>query len=194
MVGPNKQFDRNEALDKALQLFWEQGYEATSMQDLVNAMGINRASLYQTYGNKQALYMASIERYAAQILASLTRLLDRPGTPMANLRDMFTQIIEQSLEGRMQGCFINNTAVELGPHDAKLAEKVREIWVQFEDIFATQLQHAIEQHQLAADADPHQLAQLLNINLQGLVVKTKANSNRAELIGAIDTLFDLIQK
>jgi TetR/AcrR family transcriptional repressor of nem operon len=103
-------------------------------------------------------------------------------------------IIEQSLEGKMQGCLINNTAVELGPHDAKLAEKIRDIWVQFEDLFATRLQQAIEQQQLAADADPHQLAQVLNINLQGLVVKTKANSNKAELIGAVDALFDLIQK
>jgi TetR/AcrR family transcriptional repressor of nem operon len=194
MAGPNKQFDRDEALDKAVQLFWEQGYEATSMQDLVNAMGINRASLYQTYGNKQELYLASLERYAAQILAHLTGLLDKPGTPLTNLRDLFVHIIEQSLEGKMQGCLINNTAVELGPHDAKLAEIIRDIWVQFEDLFATRLQQAIEQQQLAADADPHQLAQVLNINLQGLVVKTKANSNKAELIGAVDALFDLIQK
>ena len=71
----------------------------------------------------------------------------------------------------MQGCFINNTAIELG---------------QFEDLFATRLRQAIEQHQLAADRDPHQLAQVLNINLQELMVKTTANSNKAELIRAVD--------
>jgi len=194
MAGPNKQFNRDETLDKAVQLFWEQGYEATSMQDLVNAMGINRASLYQTYGNKQELYLASLERYAAQILAYVTGLLDKPGTPLTKLRDTFVHITEQSLQGKMQGCFINNTAVELGPHDAKLAAKIRDIWVQLEDIFATRLQQAIDQHQITADTDPHQLAQVLNINLQGLVVKTKANSNKAELIRAVDALFDLIQK
>jgi len=194
MAGPNKQFDRDQALDKALQLFWEQGYEATSMQDLVNAMGINRASLYQTYGNKQALYLASLDRYAAQILALVTGLLDKPGSPLSKLRDLFVHVIEQSLQGNMQGCFINNTAVELGPHNAKLAEKIRDIWGQFEDIFATRLQQAIEQHQLAADTDPHQLAQVLNINLQGVMVKTKANSDKAELIRAVDALFDLIQQ
>lgn len=194
MAGPNKQFDRDEALGKAVQLFWEHGYEATSMQDLVKAMGINRASLYQTYGNKQELYLASLERYAAQILAHVSGLLNKPGTPLANLRDLFVHVIEQSLEGNMQGCFINNTAVELGPHDARLAENIRGIWVQFEDLFATRLQQAVEQHQLAADTDPHQLAQVLNINLQGLMVKTKANSNKAELIAAVDALFDLLQK
>jgi len=194
MAGPNKQFDRDKALDKAVQLFWEQGYEATSMQDLVNAMGINRASLYQTYGNKQELYLASLERYATQILAHVTGLLDKPRTPLTNLRDLFVHVIEQSLEGNMQGCFINNTAVELAPHDATLAEKIRIIWVQFEDLFATRLQQAIEQHQLAAETDPRQLAQVLNINLQGLMVKTKANSNKTELIRAVDALFDLIEK
>ncbi len=177
MAGPNKQFDRDDTLDKALQLFWEQGYEATSMQDLVNTMGINRASLYQTYGNKQELYRASLERYAAQILAHVTGFLDKPGTPLSKLRDLFVHVIEQSLEGKMQGCFINNTAVELGPHDAKLAEKIRDIWMQFEDLFATRLQQASEQLQLAGDTDPHRLAQVLNINLQGLMVKTTANSD-----------------
>jgi len=103
-------------------------------------------------------------------------------------------VIEQSLEGNMQGCFINNTAVELGPHDATLAENIRDIWVQFEDLFASHLQQAVEQHQLAADTDPHQLAQVLNINLQGLMVKTKANSDKTELIRAVDALFDLLQK
>jgi len=164
------------------------------MQDLVNAMGVNRASLYQTYGSKQELYLASLERYAAQILAHVTGLLDKPGTPLSKLRDLFVHVIEQSLDGNMQGCFINNTAVELGPHDATLAEKIRGIWVQFEDLFAMRLQQAIKQNQLPADTDPRQLAQLLNINLQGLMVKTKANSDKAELIAAVDALFDLLHK
>ncbi len=194
MAGPSKQFDRDAALDRAVQLFWEQGFEATSMQDLVTAMGVNRASLYQTYGNKQSLYLASLERYAAQILAHLGGLLDQPGTPLSNLRDLFVHVIGQSLEGKLQGCFINNTAVELGPHDADLANHIRTIWVQFETLFARQLQKAIDRKELPADADPHQLARLLNINLQGLVVKTKANSDKGELMAAIDALFELIRK
>ena len=164
------------------------------MQDLVNAMGINRASLYQTYGNKQALYLASLERYAAQILNHITGLLDKPGTPLTNLRDLFMHIIEQSLEGNMQGCLINNTAVELGPHDAKLAEKIRDIWVQFEDLFATRLQQAVDQRELPADTDPHQLARVLNTHLQGVMVKTKTDSGKTELVSTVDALFDLIHK
>jgi TetR/AcrR family transcriptional repressor of nem operon len=194
MAGPNKQFDQDEALNKAMQLFWEQGYEATSVQDLVDAMGINRASLYQTFGNKQELYLKSLDRYAVQILDQVRWRLLEPGTPLTNLRDLFVHVIEQSLEGKMRGCLINNTAVELGPHDAKLAEKIREIWLQFEALFADRLERAIKQHQLPANTDPHQLAKVLNINLQGLMVKTKANSEKSELIGAVDALFDLMQK
>ncbi len=194
MAGPGKQFDTNEALDKAVQLFWEQGYEATSMQDLVDAMGINRASLYQTYGNKQALYLASLERYAATILAHVTELLDQPGTPLGNLRNLFVHVIEQSLDGKMQGCFINNTAVELGPHDARLAAEIRDIWGQFEDLFATRLQQAVDQGELPADTDPHQLADVLNTHLQGVMVKTKTDSDKTELVRTVDALFDLIQK
>ena len=194
MAGPSKQFDREDALDKAVQLFWEKGYEATSMQDLVDAMGINRASMYQTYGNKHALYQAGLERYAERILAHVTELLDKPGTPLNNLRDFFVHVIEQSLEGKMQGCFINNSAVELGPHDAGLAQRIRDIWSQFEDLFATRLAQAVEQRELPSDSDTRELARVMNINLQGLMVKTKANSDKAELINAVNAFFELIQK
>ena len=62
MVGPDKQFDQDEVLNKALEVFWAKGFEATSMQDLVNNMGINRASMYQTYGIKHALFNAALDR------------------------------------------------------------------------------------------------------------------------------------
>ena len=63
-----KEFDRTQALDKAMHLFWQQGYEATSMQDLCNHMGINRGSLYDTYGNKHSLFLEGIQRYIAVII------------------------------------------------------------------------------------------------------------------------------
>ena len=194
MVGPNKQFDHDETLNKALRLFWEQGYEATSMQALVDAMGINRASMYQTFGNKHELFVASIERYMEGTLSSLTQLLEKPGSALANLQDFFEEVVGQSVQGKMQGCFINNTAVELGPHDAKLAEKIRQVWEKFENVFATLLQRAINEDEIKSDCDAHQLAQLLNINLQGLMVKSKANTSKKELLDGIHSLFKLIQQ
>ena len=192
MVGPTKQFDQDEALGKALQLFWEKGYEAASMQDLVNAMGINRASMYQTYGNKYELYVASVDRYIENSVAMLEQTLEDPGSPLENLRTLFQLLIMGSLDGQMHGCFLNNTAIELGPHDATMAEKIRDAWGQFENIFATMVQRAIDAKEIKADANPRLLAQLLNTNLQGLIAQTKANAPKEKLLDNINVLIGLL--
>lgn len=193
MVGPSKQFDQEEALTKALQLFWEKGYEASSMQDLVNTMGINRASMYQTYGNKYELYVASIDRYIENSVAMLNQTLEDPGSPLENLRGLFQLLIMGSLDGEMQGCFLNNTAIEFGPHDATMAKKVRDAWIEFENVFAALIQRAIDMNEIKADAEVHLLAQLLNINLQGLMAQTKASTSKEKLFDSINVLIALLR-
>ncbi|MFV1983632.1 MAG: TetR/AcrR family transcriptional regulator [Thiohalomonadales bacterium] len=193
MVGPNKQFDQDAVLDKALQVFWNKGYEATSMQDLVSSMGINRASLYQTYGNKHSLFMTCIDRYIENTLTSMRQMLELSGPALNNLKQMFTGFVEQSLIEQKHGCFINNSAVELGPHDADIAEKLRNSWNQFEKIFETIIERAIKNNEIDKNTNVEQLALLLNINLQGLMVKTKVNTPKEKLIICIDALFDLIR-
>ncbi len=194
MAGPNKQFDQDEALTRAMQAFWKRGYEATSMQDLVSIMGINRASMYQTYGNKQTLFLASIDCYIKNILEQMTQSLDLPGSPLENLETLFKSVIGQSLQSKQHGCFIANTAIELGPHDAQIAEKLRAVWHQFEITFTTLIQRAIDNKELSSNANAGQLALLLNINFQGLIVKTKVNTPKEELFSSIETLFELIRK
>jgi len=194
MVGPSKQFDKQETLEKAMKVFWERGYEATSIQDLVSGMGINRASLYQTYGNKHDLYMACLIRYIDNSVQQLEQLLDLPGSAMGNLQKTFKSFIEHSLVSDSQGCFINNTAVELGPHDQQLAGILRDSWQQFESIFLRLVQRAKKNNELGPDSNEEQLARLLNTSLQGLMVKTKANTAKEQLFEVVDTLFDLIRK
>jgi len=194
MAGPNKQFDQDEALNKALHVFWDKGYEATSMHDLVSAMGINRASMYQTYGNKRALFISGIDLYIYNTLELIKQTLVLPGSPLGKLEGLFKSFIEQSLQGNFHGCFINNTAVELGPHDPEIAEKLRDVWVQFESIFSEFILRAIDVNEIDQNADAHELALLLNINLQGLLVKTKTNTSKVNLFDCIESLFKIIRK
>lgn len=194
MAGPNKQFDHDNVLDKALTLFWEKGFEATSMQQLVDAMGINRASIYQTYGNKNKLFEASIIRYIENTLNYMRSLLELDDSPLTNLQNAFKGFIKQSLDGQLQGCLINNTAIELGPHDLTMAEKIRQVWVQFEKIFSDLLLKSIDRNELNKKTDVTQMASLLNTTLQGLLVKTKAGTSKKDLFSDIDTLFDLVRQ
>jgi len=193
MVGPKKQFDQEEVLNKALQVFWNKGFEATSMQDLVRTMGINRASLYQTYGNKRLLFNKSLDRYIDNMRKQLNQILQLPGSPLDNLQDVLKKFVTGSLDAGMQGCLLNNTAVELGPHDPEIATKLRNIWDEFEMIFSKIIQHAVDNGEIKSSIDVTTLGHLFNINLQGLVVETKINTSKEKLLISIDLLFDLIK-
>lgn len=164
------------------------------MSDLVDAMGVNRASMYQTFGNKHDLFTASLESYMQKSVMTFNQLQDQPGSPLEILENFFEQAVSHHLQGKPMGCLINNTAVELGTHDTLLAEKIRDTWQQFETIFANLLQRAIDEKEISADTDAKQLASLLNVGLQGLMVKTKAGIPEQELLEATRVLFDLIRK
>lgn len=194
MAGPDKQFDQLQTLGAALSVFWKQGFEATSMQDLVEHMGINRASMYQTYGNKHSLFLAALDRYIELSLAELAGMLEQHGTRLDALHALFGTILLRSLQGDMAGCLVNNAAVELGPHDQGIREKVRSFWQQCETLFETQLQAGIQAGELAPHSDTTQLARLLNNSLQGLLVKTKAAVEPTQIREDLTTLFGLIEQ
>jgi len=194
MVGPNKQFDKDQVLMKAMNVFWEKGYEATSMQDLVSSMGINRASMYQTYGNKYALFVSTIDCYVKMTFGMIDSALSQSGSPLDNLSKLFKLMIEHSLTGKQQGCLINNTAVEIAPHDPEISKTLRQFWKKMDKIIEHQLQNAVNNNELKSDADPKQLAFLLNSNLQGLMVLSKTNPSKNKLFENLDMLFNLISK
>lgn len=194
MVGPNKQFNQDVALKSALDVFWAKGFEATSMQELVSAMGVNRASMYQTYGNKGELFTAALDQYIDASLVMIKEALEASGSPLANLSNLFKRLLAHSVENNMSGCLMGNTAVELGPHNPATAEKVRIFWAQFEQIFQNTLERAIEQKELKENTDTEQLATFINSTFQGLLIKTKVNVDKNKIFSDIDVLFSLIKK
>jgi len=193
MAGPTKQFNQDEALQNALNIFWAKGFEATSMQELVNAMGVNRASMYQTYGNKNELYSAAVDRYIVSSLSNIKESLEVAASPLGSLQQLFTQFIEQSFN-KMSGCFMGNTAAELGPHNVVIAEKVRDFWAQFEDVICNTLESAIERNEIPQNVDITKLASFINSTLQGLLIKSKAKVAIDTLRSDVDTLFSLLRK
>ncbi len=197
MVGPGKQFDQQEALSKALNVFWDKGYEATSMQDLVVSMGINRASMYQTYGNKHALFISSLDMYIEMSLSNIQQMADsfvaESGSSFDSMQRVFEAMIEFSHKGEQSGCFINNTAIEMASHDPAIAKKIRQFWLDFENIFTVHIQRAIDTKEIEVTSSAKQIASLLNINLQGLLVKSKTSVSKDELVALLRSLCDLIR-
>src|ERR687894_167190 len=120
----HKEFDRDEALQRAMEVFWSRGYEAASVGELVSHMGINRQSLYDTFGDKHSLYLAALDRYREVEGRKMFELLERPGPVKRALRRLFESVVEHALgEGERRGCFVGNATSELAGRCRATAEK-----------------------------------------------------------------------
>lgn len=133
--GRPRAFDEDQVLDAALQVFWNKGYEATSLDDLTSAMGLSRSSFYSAFGSKQGVLMAVLRNYSASALKQLDDLATLPGeqAPMAML-----EAISQPKEGP-RGCMLVNCIAELAPHQEEVAELGRHHLQKIEDLFAKAL-------------------------------------------------------
>ncbi|MEU9152366.1 helix-turn-helix domain-containing protein [Streptomyces sp. NPDC048417] len=189
-----KEFDPDAALLSALELFWRRGYEATSMADLVEHLGIGRASLYATFGSKHDLYLKALERYQQDRLPPLLRNLSRPGPVLPAVRALVRQYADESATDdlRLRGCMVTNTAAELAPHDPAAARSVERNWDGLETVLHSALARAQAQDELSAGRDPLALARTLLVLLQGLRVVGKASTDPARVRDAAEQALRLL--
>ncbi len=189
-----KEFDPDAALQAALELFWRRGYEATSMSDLVEHLGIGRASLYATFGSKHELYLKALDRYGQTHDPDLLRELSQPGPALPAVRALVRRFADEAAsdESRLTGCFVANTAAELAPHDPAAARRVEQSWNHLETLLHSALVRARTQGELAADRDPLALARMLLVLMQGLRVVGKASTDPARVRVAAEQALALL--
>ena len=189
-----KEFDPDSALQSALELFWRRGYEATSMSDLVEHLGIGRASLYATFGGKHDLYLAAMDRYCESRDSQNLRELSGPGPVLPAVRALVRRFAADAADEKTgpAGCFVTNTAAELAPHDPAAARRVEHSWDQSETMLHSALVRAQAQGELPGDRDPRALARMLLVFMQGLRVVGKASSDPARIRDAADQALALL--
>ncbi|WP_030173106.1 TetR/AcrR family transcriptional regulator [Streptomyces sp. NRRL S-813] len=189
-----KEFDPDAALRAALELFWRRGFEATSMSDLVEHLGVGRASIYATFGNKRELYLKALERYEQGLLPDMLRELARPGPALPGVRALVRRYAAEATAADLSGlgCFVTNTAAELAPHDPAAARRVERNWDQLEAVLHSALERARAQGELPADRDPLALARMLLVLLQGLRIVGKASTDPARVRDATEQALTLL--
>lgn len=188
-----KEFDPDAVLQRAVELFWRKGYAATSMADLVEHLGIARASIYGTFGGKRALYLKAYERYLENGV-DFAALLSGPGPALPAVRALVRKYAEdEANDADHRGCFIVNTAVELAPHDREVAAKVAANWDFVEGVLTSALTRAHAQGELAAGKDPRAIARLLLTVMQGMRVIGKAGDDPARLRDAAEQALTLLE-
>jgi TetR/AcrR family transcriptional regulator, transcriptional repressor for nem operon len=175
-VARTREFNLDQALDDAMLLFWQRGYEATSMADLVDGLGVARASLYATFGDKHSLYLHALDRYVEQRDPAVVERLSVPGSPLGAVRGFIQEYgAEIAADEERRGCLVVNAAVERLPGDEQAAARVRSSWQTLEVALTSALSRARAQGELPADADARVLARFLVVVLQGLRVVSKAD-------------------
>jgi len=187
-----KEFDYNRVLDKAIEVFWCRGYEATSMQDLVNHMAINRQSIYDTFGDKHALFESALYRYIEVNTTSMIELLGKSDSVKVAIRQIFESILEESAEIQQRGCLVTNTAVELAQLDKGVTEKVEANLADFEAALETALKRAQARGEIRPELDPKALARFFVNSRQGLRVTSKVNKEQAVLRDIINVTLSVL--
>lgn len=175
MPGRPKEFNRDDALAKAIDCFWSRGYEAASVATLLEAMGVGRQSAYDTFGEKRQLFVTALEAYADRVGAQMNQILSEGPSPLGRVKRFlgFLSDITHGPAGR--GCLLTNTIVELAPHDAAVRQFVSEVLRRLEDAFTENLRAAIDAGELRADLDPLATARLLLALMQGALVLSKTD-------------------
>lgn len=157
-----KQFDVEETLSRAMDTFWMRGYEATSMRDLVGAMGINRASIYATFGDKRELFLRALQHYDQNHRRTWLTAITETNPPKEAILTAFEAAARQALtEGRRDGCFLVNTALELSPHDDEIAAVVAHGLTETERFLKDNIDRAQKAGSVPQTVDPIETARSL---------------------------------
>lgn len=188
-----KEFVPEEALDKAMQVFWHKGYEATSMEDLLAAMDLHRGSLYDTFGDKRQLFLKVMDRYCNSFVGEKFSLLNEPGPALPTLRRFIRGMMDGALaDPQRRGCLIANTVMELAPHEKDIARKVLQVMKNGEDAFFKILARAKDQGELGPDKDPRTLARFLVTVMQGTIVMIKAGASADVVKQSAETALSIL--
>ena len=185
-----REFDIDDALERAMNVFWAKGYEATSMADLMAAMSLSKSSLYDTFGSKHELFISALERYNARVAGpGISAIVEGAGGGTAGIAAIFAKYVEDFARLKeTRGCFIGNCAVELGARDEICTVKVAEGLATMEAIFRGAVETAKARGEIPGTADARRLARYLTSSLNGLIVLGKADADRETLQDIVDTV------
>lgn len=166
-----KSFDLDEATDRAMKVFWAKGYEATSITDLTNGMGINKGSLYNAFGNKKDLFTRALLKYDRDNRQKALAQLAKTDDPVEAVTTLFDGLIAESLaDSDKKGCLLVNTAIDLPNHQQDVREFVTNALGEFEEFFETMVRRGQENGKTPASLNPNETAKALLSLVVGLRV------------------------
>lgn len=170
-----RSFDADEVLAKAMQVFWANGYTATSLDDITAATGVNKPSLYAAFGDKQALFRHVLDRYHAMLLAHMKASLEKPPTPRAAIRDWFLGFLPSCSGPRATGCLSVNATLEAASLDAAVLKAIHAFDAREEKLLEAAIRRGIAAGEFAPRLDPKSAAHHLMAAQKGFLVLSRGH-------------------
>jgi TetR/AcrR family transcriptional repressor of nem operon len=174
-----KDFDEDEVLQKAVCLFWHKGYNGTSMQDLVDGLGISRSSIYDTYGDKHALFIKTLQRYEESVYEKVVEIVNQTAPAKEIIKQLLNFITSELLNDEQhKGCFLVNAAIEVAPHDQEVSDLVCHNDQQVEGFFYEAVKKGQENGEISKQKDARALARFIFNNVKGIRVTAKSTTDK----------------
>jgi AcrR family transcriptional regulator len=189
------EFNRDEVLDRAMDIFWEKGYEATSLQDLIDSMDLSKSSFYNTFESKHNLFTETLRRYNDCMTRPLAEALNNSVSGIDFIVSVFNEVIDQANTPiGMKGCFLMNTAAEFARNDPAIGDILESGFNKIEVIFLRAIEKAQSLGEIPNDKDASALANFLVCNMSGLKTMAKAGIKHTRLKHIADTVIDSLKK
>jgi TetR/AcrR family transcriptional regulator, transcriptional repressor for nem operon len=176
-----KEFDPERALLKAMELFWRLGYENTSVEALMREMGIARQSLYDTFGDKRALYLKALAFYRDRTNSAMQRMLESTPSVKAGFAKLLYGLAHETREQHERGCLLLSANLQRDPRDTVVNNLLRDNQARVEVVFQSALRRAQKQGELSAKEDAAALARYFVVTIQGMRAIARLRSGRQAL-------------
>ena len=188
-----RQFDERQALVSAMLVFWEKGYEGTSIHDLEQAMGLNRTSIYNAFGNKRAIFERVMDCYKESIMAALFAKLENAPTVKEGVRRMLNGALDMHFdENNPGGCLVVLSLMESGQHDAQSQASMQQTIQELKTALQKRLSKAKKNGELSKHLDAGSTATTIATTMAGMMVMGKANFSRASLKKTVNQVVSLL--
>ncbi len=188
-----RQYDRDEVLEKATDLFWEKGFEATSMNEMVARVSLNKHSLYSEFGDKEKLFIECIDHYISKDIRVLSDILTKKPLGLSNIEAFFDNRVNYAVSEDCKGCLIVNSITEKETLSEEINLKVKSFISKFKAFFYNCLQAAQERKEISVDKDCKALADYLTCFTCGLVNFGKNETNKKELRKMVDVALSAVK-
>jgi len=192
-AGRPREFDVDEAIESAMQVFWSGGYNGTSLPDLIAGTGLSRGSLYKAFGDKRGLFLLALDRYAASSGDRLSATLRERGDAKVVIRKALLRYAELSIGiAGQRGCLLLATATELIPHDAEVAQRASRMFAGVQNLFSDAIERGKNAGEIKKMVDSAVLAQFLLCFIQGMRAVGKTGLTKVEAKSMIDCAMTLL--